>query len=101
MDSIDPEDEKALIKGRDLLALRFHETLAKSLVELCDVICSRDYIQHIALSGGTMYNRILLQKIVGPLEELGYTVYLNSKVPCGDAGIALGQIYPLLENQDD
>lgn len=101
VDSIDPEDEMALIKGRDLLALRFHETLAKSLVELCDVICSRDYIQHIALSGGTMYNRILLQKIVGPLEELGYTVYLNSKVPCGDAGIALGQIYPLLENQDD
>ena len=101
IDSIDPEDEMALIKGRDILALRFHEAIAKSLVEVCDVICSRDYIQHIALSGGTMYNRILLQNVVGPLEELGYTVYLNSKVPCGDAGIALGQIYPLLENQDD
>ena len=101
IDSIDPEDETALIKGRDILALRFHEAIAKSLVEVCDVICSRDYIQHIALSGGTMYNRILLQNVVGPLEELGYTVYLNSKVPCGDAGIALGQIYPLLENQDD
>ena len=101
IDSIDPEDETALSKGRDILALRFHEAIAKSLVEVCDVICSRDYIQHIALSGGTMYNRILLQNVVGPLEELGYTVYLNSKVPCGDAGIALGQIYPLLENQDD
>ena len=50
-------------------------------------------LRQIALSGGTFQNRILLEKTIGSLEEKGYQVFINEKVPPGDGGICLGQAY--------
>jgi hydrogenase maturation protein HypF len=50
-------------------------------------------VQQVALSGGTFLNRILLQEVLSGLREAGLEVYINEKVPCGDGGIALGQMY--------
>ena len=75
------------------VALELHKAIIDATVEVCDQVCSRDYIQHIALSGGAMTNHILLDGIAGSLEKLGYTTYLNIDVPPGDGGIALGQMY--------
>lgn len=50
-------------------------------------------LRQVALSGGTFQNRILLEKTVGFLEEKGYQVFINEKVPPSDGGICLGQAY--------
>ena len=86
-------DKAELKRGKERLALELHKALIDATVEVCDQVCSRDYIQHIALSGGAMTNHILLDGIAGSLEKLGYTTYLNKDVPPGDGGIALGQMY--------
>lgn len=86
-------DEDELRAAVDKLAYEFHNAVISSTVYICDMVCSRDYIQHIALSGGSLYNRILVDGITSSLELLGYRVFLNEKVPAGDGGLSLGQIY--------
>ena len=77
----------------DNLAFEFHKAVIDSTVYICDKVCGRDYIQHIALTGGSMYNRLLLDGIASSLERLGYRIFINNKVPGGDGGISLGQMY--------
>lgn len=71
------------------LALGFHYALADGFVK----IARAEKIQKIALSGGTFNNRVLTSYLKKRLQKLGFEVYLNEKVPCGDGGVALGQLY--------
>jgi hydrogenase maturation protein HypF len=54
-------------------------------------------INDVALSGGTFQNRYLLNRTVATLSSDGFTAYINSNVPCNDAGISLGQAYLVRE----
>ena len=55
----------------------------------------------IALSGGTMSNSLLLNMLFDRLEKEEFKVYINKAVPCTDGGIALGQMYYLMEKEKD
>lgn len=79
--------------SKEFLAYLFHHAIAHAIVEIADKICEIQGINNIALSGGTFINRILLSEVVNGLKRKGKNVYINEKVPCGDGGIALGQIY--------
>ena len=78
---------------KHVLAYLFHSAVATALIEVATKICNEQDVNQIALSGGSFINRILLKEVVEGLREKAYEVYLNEKVPCGDGGIALGQIY--------
>lgn len=78
---------------RSELALGFHHAVAQFAVEMAGYIAKENQMDRIALSGGCFVNRILLRETVLPLRERGYTVLLNEKVPCGDGGLALGQLW--------
>ena len=86
---------RAMQQGADRaeLALGFHLAVAQFAVEMADHIAKEKQIDQIALSGGCFVNRILLRETVVPLRERGYEVLLNEKVPCGDGGLALGQLW--------
>lgn len=86
-------DEKAREEAIEDLALEFHSAIIASTVHICDMVCARDYIHRIAISGGTMFNRLLMDGIAGSLEEMGYGVFVNSRISNGDGGISLGQLY--------
>ncbi len=75
-----------------VLALTFHEMLADLTILACEKICGNS-IRQIALSGGTWYNQILLERVIKGLRQKGYEVYVNRKVPSGDGGLALGQMW--------
>ena len=79
--------------AKEMLAYFFHHAVAMAIVEMADKICDEKDTNQIALSGGTFINRILLREVVTGLCERERNVYLNEKVPCGDGGIALGQMY--------
>lgn len=79
--------------SKEVLAYLFHHAVAAAIVEMTDEICREHGVDQIALSGGTFINRIILKEVVEGLCEKGRNVYLNEKVPCGDGGIALGQMY--------
>ena len=79
--------------AKEILAYAFHLAISNAIVKLASHICKEQKVEQIALSGGTFINRILLREVVAGLNNCGYKVYINEKVPCGDGGIALGQMY--------
>jgi len=79
--------------SKEVLAYLFHHALANAIVETANKICDEKGVHQVALSGGTFINRILLSEVVSGHEASGKKVFINEKVPCGDGGIALGQIY--------
>ena len=82
------------------LAYLFHAAVSKMTVEMCCHIAGEKNETNckvaekkIALSGGTMYNGLLLRMLVPALEAEGFQVYLGEKIPAGDGGLAVGQLY--------
>ena len=79
--------------SKEVLAYLFHHAVATAIVEMAEKICEEENINKIALSGGTFINRILLTEVCQGFYKNDKKVYTNEKVPCGDGGIALGQMY--------
>ncbi len=105
--SIEDRDGRSIIGLKDLfsaiitdlqegatqakIAARFHNTVARMILELCQVISNKSGIKDVALSGGVFQNRLLLRKAVSLLETDGFRVFTHRQVPTNDGGISLGQ----------
>lgn len=79
--------------SKESLALGFHIMICKLILQISLKYRKQLGITDIALSGGVFNNRIITSNSIKLLEENGFRVYINEKVPCGDGGIALGQAY--------
>jgi hydrogenase maturation protein HypF len=79
-------------KAKAVIAARFHNTIARMIVEGCRKISFTSGIKQTALSGGVFQNRLLLRKTIPLLESAGLEVYTHRQVPCNDGGISLGQV---------
>ena len=106
--SITEQDGLSVLKLRDLfsaiiqdlqngttqtrIAKRFHNTVARMIVELCQKILDKTGITRVVLSGGVFQNRLLLRKAVSLLEASDFEVFTQRQVPCNDGGISLGQV---------
>ena len=99
--SLMPELYYRRMNGEDtgLLAMLFHETLTDIAIQACQRAREETGCTVLALSGGSMQNKILLKLLIKGLEKRGFSVYLNESVPCNDGGISLGQIYFLGEER--
>ena len=75
------------------LALKFHRSLARLVLETCSGICTDTGVAQVALSGGVFQNRLLIKECRELLGEEGFVVYSNVSVPANDGGISLGQAY--------
>ncbi len=74
------------------IAARFHNTIARMILELCQVISNKTGITQVVLSGGVFQNRLLLRKSVSLLEDSRFKVFTHRQVPTNDGGISLGQV---------
>jgi hydrogenase maturation protein HypF len=78
-----------------MIAARFHKGLALVIVRMVDRLRQRSTdavpVTTVALSGGVLQNRVLLELLIGRLEALGLCVITHAKVPANDGGLALGQ----------
>jgi hydrogenase maturation protein HypF len=75
-----------------IIAARFHNTVARMILDLCQLISGETDIMKVALSGGVFQNRLLLKKAIARLESTNFEVYTHRQVPCNDGGISLGQV---------
>jgi len=75
----------------DKISAKFHETIANIVLQGCNKIRSSTGLEKVVLSGGVFQNMLLLKKSISKLEAAGFKVYIHSKVPSNDGGIALGQ----------
>ncbi len=78
--------------SQSIIAMRFHNTITRLILETCQKIAEDTGIKQVALSGGVFQNRLLLRKTVLLLESAGFKVYTHRQVPCNDGGISLGQV---------
>ena len=89
-----------LRKNRDkgIIAAGFHNTVARAVVHMARSIHAKTGLRDVALSGGVFQNRVLLGLVMDGLIQSGLTPHTNTKVPCNDGGISLGQAYLLREH---
>jgi len=82
-----------LLAGREAgeISTRFHRTMAEAVVAGCERIREIGRTTAVALSGGTFQNMLLLEQVIGLLEEKGFEVYRHRRVPANDGGLSLGQ----------
>jgi hydrogenase maturation protein HypF len=77
-----------------VIAARFHRGLVRAIVAMVCHIFERENRRLeciVALSGGSIQNRLLLEGVSHTLEGLGLTVLTHCQVPANDGGLALGQ----------
>ncbi len=74
-----------------IISLRFHQTVARIILETCKSIAIESGINQVALSGGSFQNRLLLRLAAAALQREGFSVITHHLVPCNDGGISLGQ----------
>ncbi|MCD4709748.1 MAG: carbamoyltransferase HypF [Bacteroidales bacterium] len=74
------------------IAAKFHHTLVELILRLSIEIRSDSGLDRIVLGGGTFQNRFLSEKVMDKLENEKFKVYLPSRIPVNDQGIAAGQL---------
>jgi hydrogenase maturation protein HypF len=74
------------------IARRLHNTLVEMLVQTVQRIAAASGLAAVALSGGVFLNTFLREQAARRLDAAGFAVYRHQKVPCSDAGLALGQL---------
>jgi hydrogenase maturation protein HypF len=73
------------------ISVKFHNTIARMIDEMCRLTADDMGIKQVTLSGGVFQNRLLLKKTTSLLESSGFRVFTHRQVPCNDGGISLGQ----------
>ena len=74
-----------------IIAGKFHNTIAKIILNICLRVRQAAGIDRVALSGGVFQNSLLLDLTFSLLDKNGFKVYTQHRVPPNDGGIALGQ----------
>ncbi|MCE5311623.1 MAG: carbamoyltransferase HypF [Nitrospiraceae bacterium] len=78
---------------KGIISTKFHNALANAVVEGVKRISRATGIKTVALSGGVFQNSYMTVRSVQMLDQFGFSVHLNNRVPGNDGGIALGQVF--------
>ncbi|MDI3312516.1 MAG: carbamoyltransferase HypF, partial [Thermoanaerobacterium sp.] len=81
--------KKGVNKG--IISARFHNTIVEFTAYVALKLGEKYKVDKVVLSGGSFQNKYLLENITERLSKEGFSVYSNSKIPCNDGGISLGQ----------
>jgi hydrogenase maturation protein HypF len=73
------------------ISARFHQTMARAVVDACLRIRELDGLDRVCLSGGTFQNLRLLGHTVEELRGRRFQVFVHRRVPPNDGGLSLGQ----------
>jgi hydrogenase maturation protein HypF len=76
---------------REVIAVRFHETVAAFTVEACRRVQADNGPWHVVLSGGVMQNALLVSRLLELLPAAGLRCHIHKEVPPNDGGMSLGQ----------
>lgn len=74
-----------------IISLKFHNAVVDLTVRVAVLTAESNRKRVVALSGGVFQNDYLLEKCTKALENNGFIVYSNEKIPANDGGISFGQ----------
>ena len=78
-------------RGKGEIAWRFHLGLAQSLCGAAEKIARLHQLDSIALTGGVFQNKTLFELVSNRLQDAGFRLLSQRRVPANDGGLALGQ----------
>jgi hydrogenase maturation protein HypF len=78
----------------------FHATLAEGIARWATIAAQAAGIDRVALGGGCFLNRILSEALRARLEREGLLVYEAMQAPPNDGGLALGQAWVAMQQED-
>ena len=78
--------------GVESISSKFHNTIAKIILNMCLETKKTSELDRVALSGGVFQNRLLLENTYVLLNKNNFKVFTQQRVPPNDGGIALGQV---------
>ena len=73
------------------IAVKFHNTVAQIINEVCSKLRKEHSLNSVCLSGGVFQNVFLLDRAYELLTKNKFKVYTHHQVPPNDGGISLGQ----------
>ncbi len=84
-------------QNRNELALLVEKTIARKFAEIALDFAEKHGVTKIGLSGGVCYNRVIFTEFYHYISQYGKSNFpiAHKQIPCGDGGIAIGQI-PLI-----
>lgn len=74
------------------ISLKFHITLARSIVEVAEIARKEKNINRVVLAGGVFLNRVLTEKAEKLLQQKGFEVLRPVYYSPNDESLSLGQI---------
>jgi hydrogenase maturation protein HypF len=75
-----------------LISAKFHNTIARAILEVSERIRRETSLNKVVLSGGVFQNKYLLEKQTQLLVDKNFEVFTNHLVPANDGGVSLGQM---------
>ncbi|MFT7526291.1 MAG: hydrogenase maturation protein HypF [Arenicella sp.] len=78
-------------EGVQCVATRFHLGLINALFAVIQQLSSKHPFKQVALSGGCLQNKVLLEGLHVRIEGIGLECLIQSQFPSNDGGISLGQ----------
>ena len=79
-------------ESRSVIPAKFHNTIARLILEVSGRIRDAHEIEKVVLTGGVFQNKYLYEKTENLLIKNGFMVLSNRLVPSNDGGISLGQL---------
>lgn len=73
------------------IATRFHSGLTNALLTVIRELNTHYPFKRVALSGGCVQNKVLLEGLIEGIEAMGFECLSQSQFPSNDGGISLGQ----------
>ncbi len=74
-----------------VISSRFHNGIAKMVLEICIALREKSGLNTVALSGGVWQNMFLLRRTLDVLGKSEFDILIHRQVPTNDGGLALGQ----------
>lgn len=75
-----------------LMSARFHTTLASLFVQKARLLMKRTKTTQVVVSGGCFQNKLLTESMRRQFIMAGIPLYIPSRIPCNDGGVAVGQL---------
>ncbi|MCL6471801.1 MAG: carbamoyltransferase HypF [Firmicutes bacterium] len=88
----DMAEDKLRGTNADMLAARFHQTIATAICDMIKRLAARYRTDKVVFSGGTFQNRFIASRLAKALPRYSIEPYFHRQVPTNDGGIALGQL---------
>ena len=79
-------------KPAEIISTKFHNTIIYTIFKVALQIRRETGLNNIVMSGGTFQNKYIMERIEPLLIKNKFKVFSQSRIPCNDGGIALGQL---------